>query len=340
MSGFTLHSNSLRPVGRFAPSPTGRMHIGNLFSYLVQYLVVKKEKGRVILRIEDLDTARSKQTYIDQCLRDFEFFGFSYEGEVLYQSKRTDEYLHAFEQLKKQDLVYPCFCSRASLNVLSAPHPGEEFVYPGICRNLSPENLCMLSQVKDPSYRVVVPDQYSEFIDLFQGPQRVFLPEQIGDFVVRRADKLFAYQLAVVVDDYESGINTVVRGSDLLLSTHKQNYLARVLGLVNNQAVGLSKNQEQGLVNGQENPQVGIVYGHVPLIVNEEGVRLSKRNMDASLEYLVDLLKWTPDQVLSYLASLAGMIPEGEVCSLDTLVEQADLSAITGVSRIIWKSPL
>ncbi len=321
--------------------------MGNLFSYLIQYLLVKKEKGSVILRIEDLDTARSKQCFIDQCLRDFEFFGLSYDGEVVYQSKRNDAYLDAFELLKKKDLVYPCFCSRASLNVLSAPHPGEEFIYPGICKTLSPENLCMVSQVKDPSYRVIVPERYSEFFDIFQGSQCVYMPTQIGDFVVRRADKLFAYQLAVVVDDYASGVNTVVRGHDLLSSTHKQNYLAHLLGYANKEnslpssECRSSFGKTQSLAEGEKQSSNQLIsYGHVPLLVTKEGVRLSKRNKDASLELLVDELKWSPDKVLSYLAALAGIIPEGEICSLDVLVDQADLSALNGVSSIIWKNPL
>lgn len=313
------HNNvSNRPVvlGRFAPSPSGRIHIGNLFSFLVAYIHARQQGGSVVLRIEDLDPDRSKQTYIDQLFYDLDWFGFEWDGEVLYQSKRTEAYEAAFGVLKDKNLVYPCFCTRADLHAARAPHAGEEREYYGTCRGLMAAERLLKAELRNPSQRVIVPNAAIKFCDAFQGEQTFNLSTSSGDFIVRRSDGVFAYQLAVVVDDAYSGVTSVVRGYDLLSSTPRQIYLQQVLGF--------------------ETPE----YGHVPLILDASGVRLSKRNNDASLEYLVDRCKLSPERIMSELLFKAGVLPPefgvDEVSSLSDLIQLVDLSKLNGRESFIW----
>ena len=169
------------------------------------------------MRVEDLDTARCKTEYIDSLFRDFEWLGLTWEGQVVYQSRRNDLYEEAFNCLVKQDLVYPCYCSRADLHAASAPHSGEEVIYPGTCRNLTEKERISKGRFKDPSFRIKVNEATYSFKDYFQGSHSGSLPKESGDFIIRRSDGIFAYQLAVVCDDEEMGITSVVRGCDLLV---------------------------------------------------------------------------------------------------------------------------
>lgn len=309
--------NNKRPVvtGRFAPSPSGRFHVGNIFSSMIAALVADE----MVLRIEDLDPDRSKQQFIDGVMRDLDRFGFQWVGEVLYQSaeERQAAYRSALATLDEQGLIYPCFCSRADLHSVRAPHVGEEFVYPGTCRHLSPEERCSCAFARNPAYRLEVGDDLSTqaFNDLFQGHQSFDLQKTSGDFIVRRSDGVFAYQLAVVVDDVFSGIDSVVRGVDLLSSTPRQLYLQELLGL--------------------PHPH----YGHVPIFVDDQGRKLSKRNEDASLGHLLDELKMSAHAILGYLAWLSGIIPEAQPMSLDELKRYADLEALRNKRSIVWEAP-
>lgn len=305
---------SNRPVvlGRFAPSPSGRIHIGNLFSFLVAYIHARQQGGSVVLRIEDLDPDRSKQTYIDQLFYDLEWFGFEWDGEVLYQSKRTDAYEAAFEALNAKDLVYPCFCTRADLHAARAPHAGEEREYYGTCRGLTAAERAVKAEKRNPSQRVIVPDATIEFRDVFQGAQSFNLATSSGDFIVRRSDGVFAYQLAVVVDDAYSSVTSVVRGYDLLSSTPRQIYLQQALGF--------------------ETPE----YGHVPLLIDKSGVRLSKRNNDASLEYLIDECKLSAERIMSHLLFRAGVLKEDGEFSLEELISLANFGALSKKPAFIW----
>ncbi len=296
----------IRPevVGRYAPSPSGRMHLGNIFSFLVSYLYIKQQHGHMVLRIEDLDPSRSKQTYIDQILRDLEWFAFDWVGDIVYQSERSEAYREAFKSLDARELVYPCFCSRADLHSAQAPHWGEEYLYQGTCKALSQEEIKEKSSLSPAAFRLIVPDKTVELNDLFQGTFQQNLMYECGDFVVRRKDGTFAYQLAVVLDDYYQGVTTVIRGIDLLSSSPRQRYLQSLLNLP------------------------FVTYGHVPIISDEKGRRLSKRNNDISLDVLQDQ-GYSAHEILGILSYKTGIIPKAEALSLDELVQVADLSRLT-----------
>lgn len=301
-------------LGRFAPSPSGRFHVGNIFASLVAALVADK----MILRIEDLDPDRSKQRFIDGVMHDLAWFGFEWVGEPVHQSAldRQEAYRAALAKLEEADLVYPCFCSRADLHSARAPHVGEEYIYQNTCKQLSDDERAARVLVRDPALRLDVADApVQAFDDAFQGSCSYDLAESSGDFIVRRSDGVFAYQLAVVVDDAAAGVNSVVRGVDLLASTPKQLFLQESLGY--------------------ERPE----YGHVPIFVDESGRKLSKRNADASLAYLIEELHLGPQDILGYLASLTGLTPEFQPMSLDELRRFADLTQLEGKRSVIWRAP-
>lgn len=290
--------------GRFAPSPTGRMHAGNVFSALVAWLVAKSQGGSIVLRIEDLDAERSKPQFVDAVQRDFEMLGLTWDEGPYFQHDRQDAYRDAYDRLCEKGLVYPCFCSRADLHAASAPHRGEKLVYPGTCKHLSPEERAARSQVRKPAMRLEVPDATVALVDAVQGPYAQNLARECGDFLIRRSDGAFAYQLAVVVDDAAQGVTSVVRGMDLLCSTPQQMYLQDLLGL--------------------PHPS----YAHVPLIVAHEGRRLSKRDHDAALDALLERFK-TPAGVIGHIAGIAGIAGIAPSCDPATpqeLLASFDLS--------------
>lgn len=307
-----------RPLlrGRFAPSPSGRFHIGNIFASLIAALVADE----MVLRIEDLDPDRSKQEHIDAIMRDLEWFGFEWTDAVVYQSAEEQQarYLRACEALEAQGLVYPCFCTRADLHSARAPHVGEEFIYQNTCKDILPEVRTERMSTERYALRLDVAAAPSPlcFTDTFQGKSRFDLVHEAGDFIIKRSDGVFAYQLAVVVDDAASGIDSVVRGVDLLTSTPKQIYLQQLLGL--------------------PTP----VYGHVPIFVDENGRKLSKRNKDASLGYLIEELGLSAEAILGYLAYCSGIIPGWEAMSIAELKREACLSALDGKRTIVWQLPM
>ena len=219
-------------VGRFAPSPTGRMHAGNIYAALIAWLVAKSQGGHMVLRIEDLDRERSKSVYIDQIQRDFETLGLFWDEGPYFQHDRDEAYAEAFGRLEARGLLYPCFCTRADLHAASAPHRGEKLVYAGTCRHLSDAEVeARWAAGRTPGWRVAVDSRTIAFEDLVQGTYAQKLDRDCGDFLIRRSDGAFAYQLAVVVDDAAQGVNSVVRGVDLLCSTPQQRYLQDLLGL-------------------------------------------------------------------------------------------------------------
>jgi glutamyl-Q tRNA(Asp) synthetase len=245
----------LTTIGRFAPSPTGPLHLGSLVTALGSYLLAKQGGGQWLLRIEDLDTPRVIPGVADDMLRTLETLGFQWDGEVLWQSRRSQVYAAALDRLLQSGVAYPCGCSRAEIaRIATAPHPGEEGpVYPGLCRNGLP------SGKSARSIRVRVADEPICFQDGLMGPVCQDLSTSGGDFVVKRADGLFAYHLAVVVDDAESGVNQIVRGADLLSSTPRQIHLQQLLGF----------------------PEPA--YFHFPLVTDPDGTKLSKRDNAVSL---------------------------------------------------------
>lgn len=282
-------------VGRFAPSPSGRMHLGNLWSCLLAWLSARSVGGGMVLRLEDLDPDRCKREYCDQVMRDLEWLGLDWDNQPVYQSERTELYAQAFAQLEQQGLVYPCYCNRAERLAASAPHRSDGVViYGGRCRNLSREEQEELEKTRRPAWRLRVPDEEYIFQDLLQGEYRENLERDCGDFILRRSDGVYAYQLAVVVDDALMGVNQVVRGQDLLDSTPRQNYIQNLLGY--------------------PHPQ----YGHVPLLLAGDGRRLAKRDRDQELGQLQQ--RYTAPELVGKLAHLAGLLDRPEAVTPRELV--------------------
>lgn len=290
-------------VGRFAPSPTGRMHAGNVFAALVAWLVSKSQGGRIVLRIEDLDAERSKPAFVDAVQRDFEALGLTWDEGPFFQHDREEAYRAAYEALDERGLVYPCFCTRADLHAASAPHRGEKPVYPGTCRNLTEGERTARARERTPAQRLMVPDANVSFADQVQGRYEQNLARDCGDFLVRRSDGAFAYQLAVVVDDAAQGVNSVVRGVDLLCSTPQQIYLQDLLNL--------------------PHP----TYAHVPLVVAELNRRLSKRDRDAAFDELLARFT-TPQAVIGHIAGITGLAPTCDPATPEELLEDFDVAEL------------
>ena len=209
-------------VGRFAPTPSGQLHLGNLFCSLIAWLAAKSQGGKILLRSEDLDVERSRPEYALQAQRDLEALGLFWdEGgdrsgpHAPYdQSQRFPFYRTQLERLESQRLVYPCFCSRAQLHAASAPHASDgETIYAGTCRGLSPKRRRNGPRPAPPALRLRVPEETIAFTDLHYGPQQQYLPTGCGDFILRRSDGVYAYQLAVVADDGAMGVTQVGAGA-------------------------------------------------------------------------------------------------------------------------------
>lgn len=290
-------------VGRFAPSPSGRMHLGNVLCALLSWLSVRSQGGKYILRIEDLDVARCPRHYAMLIEEDLAWLGLDWdEGGTrggsdgsYYQSERTAIYQHDFEQLEHMGLIYPCFCSRAALHVACAPHLSDgRILYSGTCRGLTADQIIEKRRTRRPAMRLAVPDQIISFTDRLQGQYQEHLPTECGDFIIQRADGVFAYQLAVVADDGREGVTEVVRGRDLLGSTARQIWLHRILGFTPPSFV------------------------HIPLLNDVHGRRLSKRDADLDLGVLRKRLK--PDQIIGALAFAAGLTTTPDpVCAHDLI---------------------
>ena len=274
--------------GRFAPSPSGRMHLGNLFSALLAWLDVRHVGGVMVLRMEDLDPDRCKEEYALQVARDLEWLGLDWDEGYgaggccgLYrQSERSEIYYAYLKQLEEQGLVYPCWCTRAQRLAASAPHPGEargDGACP--CRHFTKQERD--GQERAPALRAAVPDREVAFTDGNCGFYQENLARDCGDFLVRRSDGVCAYQLAVTVDDALMGITRVVRGKDLLSSTPRQIWLHESLGF--------------------EPPK----YFHTPLLLAQDGRRLSKRERDLDMGALKE--RFSAEEIIGRLAVLAGL---------------------------------
>ena len=294
----------MKVTGRFAPSPSGRIHLGNILCCLLAWLSVRQQEGHMVLRIEDLDTARCPQRYARQMMEDLHWLGLDWdEGPEVggsngpyFQSQRPDRYQAALEQLEAQGLVYPCFCTRAELHAASAPHTSDgNVIYPGTCRGLTAEEIAEKRKKKAPAYRLMVPDEDVTFTDGCMGEHTENLLRDCGDFYLRRADGVFAYQLAVVVDDARMGVTEVVRGADLLSSTARQLYLYRLLRL--------------------PAPK----FAHCPLLLASDGRRLSKRDGDQSLENL--RARYTAEDIVGRLAYAYGLQEEPAPRTPESLIK-------------------
>lgn len=295
-------------TGRFAPTPSGRMHLGNLFCALVSWLSARSQNGRYILRIEDLDPIRCYREFSELIEDDMRWLGLDWDEGGLAdkgphspysQSARTDIYEQALEKLREKLYIYPCFCSRAELHAASAPHLSDgRVIYSGRCRSMSEAERAEALKKRGGALRAAVPDETVYFIDLCQGEYSEYLPEQSGDFIIRRSDGVFAYQLAVVVDDALMGVTEVVRGRDLLDSAPKQILLHRALGY--------------------QPP----AFGHHPLILADDGRRLSKRDMDTDMGFLRE--RFTAQELLGQLGFAAGFIDRAEPLTAAELLSHFD----------------
>ncbi len=286
-------------VGRFAPTPSGRLHLGNILCMLLAYLSARRAGGRFLLRIEDVDVPRCPKRLSDQCIEDLRFLGFDWDEAPLYQSARTALYQQAFDRLTELGLVYPCFCTRAQLHAAQAPNLGDrEPVYSGACAHLSVSEVAEREKTRRPAMRLRMPDREISFVDGHCGAYGENLARDAGDVIIRRSDGLFGYQLAVVVDDALSGVNQIVRGRDILTSTPRQIYLQQILGY--------------------ETP----AYYHIPLLTDHQGRRLAKRDKDLDLTALSKAM--SPQQILGMLAFSAGILPENRPATLEALIDVFD----------------
>ena len=290
------------PVGRFAPTPSGRMHLGNVFAGLIAWLSVRSRNGEMVLRMEDLDTQRTSADFADILRDDLHWLGLDYDRETAPQSQRSETYDRYFDMLKDKGLIYPCYCTRSQLHSVNAPHLSDgTYVYTGTCRNLKepPEG-------RIPAWRVMVTDRIWTLEDKVQGHYELNLATQCGDMVMRRADGVYVYQLAVTVDDGEAGVTEVVRGMDLLSSAPRQMYLQELFGF--------------------PHPE----YGHVPMLLAPDGRRLSKRDKDLDLGELRRRI--TPEQLIGTLAYASGLIDQKCAISARELAQEFSWSRLKGDS--------
>ena len=301
----------METTGRFAPSPSGRLHLGNLLCALLVWLSARQKGGRVLLRVADLDTARCPRRYAAQMEADLQWLGLDWDigpgkdgGTGPYeQSRRTAVYQAALEKLQGMGLVYPCFCTRAELHASSAPHREDgQVIYAGTCRHLTAAEIAEKSSLRPPALRLAVPDERWGFTDGHMGRYEENLAADCGDFLLRRSDGMFAYQLAVVVDDAAMGVTEVVRGADLLSSTPRQLLLYELLGW--------------------EAPE----FYHFPLLLSLDGRRLSKRDGDLGLGALRE--RYTPEEIIGKLAYLAGLNPGGGPRTPEELARGFDWDAV------------
>ena len=292
------------------------MHLGNVFCALLSWLSAKSKGGEWLLRIEDIDPGRSRRDYALQLMDDLQWLGLPWDGEVVWQSQRSDIYEHYLRLLEDAGLTYPCYCTRADIMATQAPHETDgRIVYAGTCRprlSSSPSSpsssrfsrlsssssssiLSSSSSSSPAAIRLLVPDEDIAFVDGHYGPQQVNLAKHCGDYILRRRDGAWAYQLAVVVDDALMGVTEIVRGRDLLLSTPQQIHLHRTLASLSSPS--------KGGVRG------GLSYYHHPLLINEDGQRLCKRDKSLDLGAL-RAGHVGPQDIIGLLAHLAGLLPD------------------------------
>ena len=288
---------------RFAPSPTGDLHLGGAWTALASWIWARREGGQFLLRIEDLDRMRTAYGSAQRILEDLAWLGLDWDGAPLYQSTRGEVYEAALGTLYRKDLIYPCDCSRAEIaRVASAPHEGDELVYPGTCRDRDRAR----GMRRTPALRVRVPDAIVAFEDLVQGPFEQNLLREVGDQVLRRGDGVFSYQLAVTIDDVASQIDVVVRGADLLGSTPRQIWLARTLGA--------------------EPPR----YAHVPLVLGPDGSRLEKRASAPTVRKL-RAARFAPERIVGELALGLGLAPD------NAPITPRALAAACAGRTLVWR---
>ncbi len=305
--------NGPLPVGRLAPSPTGVLHLGNARSFLFAWLSMRKQGGKLLLRIEDLDGPRVRQGATESAIEDLQWLGLDWDDEIRIQSQFRQHHEAALSELVKQKVAYPCVCTRREIEeAASAPHesklPPSEMVYPGTCRDQwSSLEEAKSATGRDPALRLRLEDGSVPFEDGFRGKEEGALA---GDCVLRKRDGTPSYQLAVVVDDAADGVTEVLRADDLIPSTPRQILLYRYLGW---------------------SPPAFI---HVPLLVGPDGLRLAKRHGDTSLAHY-RRQGVTPEEIVGTLASLSGLAPEGQKLRPEDLIDHFDLAKVTP-APVVW----
>jgi len=294
-------------VTRLAPSPTGALHLGNARTFLVNTLLARQRGWRVLMRVEDLDTPRTKPGAAGHMLDELAWLGLEWTGPIVRQTDRHAAYQQALRRLIDAGAAYPCTCSRKDIQLAaSAPHAEDATAaYPGTCRGRFISAAEATARTGRPAaWRVVVPDEPVAFVDEFAGPRQFDLTRTCGDFVVFRNEGTAAYQLAVVVDDAAAGVDAVVRGDDLLESAARQIHLRRLLDL------------------GPE-PR----YWHLPLVVGEDGRRLAKRHGDTRLSFY-RARGVRPERVLGLLGAWSGLLDRPRETSVAELLAAFDLARL------------
>ena len=294
-------------LGRFAPTPSGRMHLGNVSTALLAWLSARAQGGKMLLRIEDLDTARCPRENEELLREDLDWLGLDWDLEQPRQSGRTAYYEAVLDTLAQTGRVFPCWCTRGDLkNAPNAPHASDGHpIYPGTCRELTEAQRAEKAAVRPPLWRLRVPDETISFVDGHFGPYSENLAAECGDFILRRADGVFAYQLAVTADDIAAGVTEVVRGRDLISSTPRQLYLYRLLGA--------------------PAPR----YFHVPLLSAPDGRRLSKRDRDLDLGILRE--RYDAREIIGALAHAAGLTEDYAPCA------PAELIGLFDWKKVPWE---
>jgi len=293
---------------RLAPSPTGALHIGNARTFLVNYLMARRRRWRILMRMEDLDSPRVKPWAAKQALDDLQWIGITWDDTVADQSDRADDYMRTLDRLVALGCAYPCVCSRKDIQqAAAAPHREDHMTaYPGLCRGKYDSADSAIQQTGRPvAWRVRVDSEPIVFEDRFAGPQKVNLGDTCGDFVVFRNEGLAGYQLAVVIDDAEQGVDAIVRGDDLLDSAARQIHLRKLLGI------------------GPE-PE----YWHLPLVIGPDGRRLAKRHGDTRLSHYREL-GVSPDRMLGLLGFMCGVFDRPVETDMPQLLETFDLSKLS-----------
>lgn len=322
-----MFSKSTIATGRFAPTPSGRMHIGNMVAMLAAWLSAKSQGGNMLLRLEDLDVARMPKDASEKIIDDLRWTGLDWVGEPVYQHERTEIYAEALEALKslKDDdgnsLIYPCFCSRSDIRAIAAPQEGDGFIrYPGTCRRLRelPEGLTQIDERlqdnQQHSLRLAaapaeLPEANVSFEDAIFGNQTFNINRDLGDMVIRRADGVFSYQLAVVVDDVLSGVNDIVRGRDLLRSATLQIWIGQLL-------------EKSGFFAAHGAHYAQPKFAHLPLIDNAQGERLAKSKHSLDVGALREA-GWSAERMIGYCMYLLGYKEAGQKSLVDMSANEA-----------------
>ncbi len=276
--------------GRFAPTPSGNMHVGNALCYLLAWLSARAQGGQIVLRVEDTDVTRMSPAATEQTFSDLAWLGLGWdEGPApdertgpYFQSCRTEIYDEYFRALQQRGAVYPCFCSRKDVRLAAAPHEEDRAaLYPGTCRDLDAGRVAELMKKRAPAWRLRLEDVTVSFSDTLRGEFSCEILREYGDFPIRRADGVYCYQFAAALDDAQMGVNEVVRSRDLLSSTPWQVYIQQLFGF--------------------SPPR----FVHIPLLLDEDGKRMAKRDFSLSLRQI--RLHYAPEEVVGRLGFLAGL---------------------------------